>query len=160
MLDGAGILEWVRNAKPADMAVYARGDNPPRILAALVSRLSDQGLIDPTRRRDGTGWQFLIQRRAKAFSAAPGMRRGRNYGRASAETVILRMVREAIRLGQPCPTNSEFAEVAGLSGRLAASYRLRKLVRDGKLTLVDHGPYERRVAILTESGLSTARAKL
>jgi hypothetical protein len=73
--------------------------------------------------------------------------------------VILRMVREAIRLNQPCPTNQEFAEAAGLPDRLAASYRLRKLVAHRKLQLIDHGPYERRQAILP-TGEATARGQL
>lgn len=160
MLDAPGIIDWVRQAKPGDAAVYARGETLSRQVAAVAVRMQDQGLVDLTRRREGRGWQFLIQRRSKAFKLAADRRRGRNYGRASAETTILRMIREAIRLKQPCPTNAEFADGACLSGRLAASYRLRKLIADGKIVLIDHGPFERRVAVLVETGQSTTRAAL
>jgi hypothetical protein len=163
MLDAPGILEWVRKAQAGDCAVYARGETLTRPVSAMAARMQSQGLVDLTRRRDPGDrrkWQFLIQRRAKAYAPAADRRRGRNFGRASAETVILRMIREAIRLRQPCPTNQEFADGAGLSGRIAASYRLRKLVADGKIALVDHGPDERRVAVMMDSGLSTVRAPL
>jgi hypothetical protein len=160
MLDAPGILNWVREAKPGDSAVYARGEALSRQVSAMAGRLQDQGLVDLTRRRDGRGWRFLIQRRSAPFRLASDRRRGRQYGRASAESIILRMIRQAIRLNQPCPTNSEFADVAGLSGRIAASYRLRKLVAAGKIVLVDHGPFERRVAVLVDTGQATARAPL
>lgn len=160
MLDAPGIVDWVRKAKAGDVAVYARGETLSRQVATVAGQMEDQGLVDLTRRREGRGWQFIIQRRAKSFKPAFDRRRGRNYGRASAETVILRMIREAIRLKQPCPTNIEFADAAGLSGGLAASYRLRKLVKGGKIALVDCGPDERRVAVLIETGQSTVRAPL
>jgi len=156
MLDPAGILEWVRNAKAGDMAVYGRGETLSRQVAAIAVRLQEQGLVDLTRRREGRGWQFLIQRRTKPF----GTHRVRLYGVDSAEAVILRMVREAIRLKQPCPTNQEFAEAAGLPDRLAASYRLRRLVSHGKLLLIDHGPFERRQAVDVRSGEMTVRGPL
>lgn len=158
MLDAAGITEWVRNAKAGDMAVYARGETISRPVAELARRFHEQGLVDLTRRRDGGGWQFLIQRRSAAFRAGRQVRRV--HPRSSAESAILRMIRDAIRLRQPCPTNAEFAEGAGLSGAIAASYRLRKLVRDGKIELIDHGPFERRVAVLVSADKRTVRAPL
>lgn len=163
MLDAPGIVDWVRQAKPGDAAVYARGESVTRAVRALVGRLQAQGLIDATTRRDPLDkrlTQFIVQRRAKAYSVAHDRRRGRNYGRASAETVILRMIREAIRLKQPCPTNAEFAEAAGLSGRVSASYRLRKLRDAGKIILIDGGADARRVVTLVESGLSTVSQPL
>ena len=160
MLDAPGMLDWTRGAKPGDSAVYARGETIPRPVSTMATRLAGLGLVDLTRRREGRGWQFLIQRRSKAFKLAEDRRRGRNYGRASAETVILRMIREAIRLKQPCPTNAEFAEGACLSGRIAASYRLRKLIAAGKIILIDHGPFERRQAVDVETGRATTRAPL
>jgi hypothetical protein len=160
MLDAPAMLDWVRQARAGDAAVYARGETCSRQVAAMAARLQDQGLVDLTRRREGRGWQFIIQRRAKAFRLTADRRRGRKFARASAETVILRMIREAIRLKQPCPTNIEFADAAGLSGGLAASYRLRKLVAAGKIALIDHGEAERRVAVLIETGQATVRASL
>lgn len=160
MLDAQGIRNWVRKAKPGDAAVYARGDTISRTVAAAALQMQEQGLVDLTRRREPSGWQFLMQRRAKAFAKGKFMRRGRWYQGASAETVILRMIRDAIRLNAPCPTNAEFADAANLSGKVAASYRLRKLVHDGKITLTEYGPDERRVATLVETGQSTSRARL
>lgn len=160
-LDGPGIVEWARRAQAGDMAVYAHGDIPPRPVAAVAYTLHEQGLVDLTRRREASGvWSFIVQRRAKAFGHAPNRRSARHYGRATAEAVILRMIREAIRLRQPCPTNAEFAAAAGLSGRVAASYRLRRLVAAGKINLLDYGPFEHRVAVLVETGQATVRARL
>lgn len=159
MLDAPAIVDWVSNAAAGDAVVYARGDAPPRQAAAVARLMQDQGLIDLTRRRETTGrFQFIIQRRAKPF-AAPTTR-ARRFARSSAETAILRMIRAAIRLRQPCPTNAEFAAGAGLSGRLAASYRLRRLVAAGTINLLDYGPFEHRVAVLVETGQATVRAKL
>lgn len=160
MLDAPGILEWVRRAQAGDAVVYARGETISRAVSAVAVRMSDQGLVDLTRRREGRGWQFLMQRRAKPFALAADRRRGRNYGRTSAETAILRMISDAIRYRRPCPTNAEIAAEAGLSGGLAASYRLRKLVAAGKIALIDNGPRERRVAVLIATGQATARAAL
>ncbi len=158
MLDAAGIIEWVRKAKAGDMAVYARGETLSREVATVTFRLAQQGLIDLAQRREHVGRQYLMQRRSKAYDATRRARR--SFPRASAETVILRMIEEAIRLGQPCPTNAEFAKEAGLAGGVTASYRLRKLVAAGKIVLVDHGPFERRVAVLVATGGQTVRARL
>lgn len=158
MLDAAGIIEWVRNAKAGDKAVYARGEALNREVATVAFRLSEQGLIDLAQRRDLSGRQYIMQRRSKPYDSTRRTRR--SFPRGSAETVILRAIEEAIRYGRPCPTNAEFAAEAGLAGAISASYRLRKLVAQGKIVLVDHGPFERRVAVLVATGGRTVRAKL
>lgn len=160
MLDAPGLIDWVRQAKPADAAVYHRGDALPQPISAVALRLEAQGLVSLTRKRAGDCFQFIVQRRAKAFEPVAGRRLRRSYGRASAETIILRMIRDAIRRRQPCPTNTQFAEAANLAGRLCASYRLRKLVADGKIALIDHGPFEHRQAVMLDTGQSTVRAPL
>jgi hypothetical protein len=162
MLDAEGIISWVRGAKAGDCAVYARGELLPRAVAAVARRMQEQGLVALTHRRepDTRVFQHLMQRQEKPYAVARGQRRGRNYGPATAETVILRMIAEAIRLRQPCPTNAEFAEAALLAGADSASYRLRKLIAAGKIVLSDGGPKMRRVATMVESGLSTASGPL
>ncbi|NYT43128.1 hypothetical protein HZY97_20300 [Sphingomonas sp. R-74633] len=160
MLDAPAMYEWVREAKAGDAAVYVRGEALPREIAAMATTLASQGLVDLTQRREGRGWSYIIQRRSKRFEPIDGRRPARRCARATPETMILRMIRHAIRFKQPCPTNIEFADGAYLSGREAASYRLRKLVAAGKIALIDHGPFEHRVAVDLETGQATVRAKL
>ena len=71
-----------------------------------------------------------------------------------------RMIRDAARLGQPCPTNAQIARATGLSSAVAASYRLRRLIADGKLRLEDYGHLERRVATILPEGWQTPRASM
>lgn len=161
MRDASHIRNWVRGARPGDATVYARGEALPRPIAAAAAQMAEAGLVDLTRCRDGGGgWRYVMQRRSAPYALAEDRRRGRQFGRATPETIILRMIRDAVRRRRPCPTNAEFAEAAGLSGSVSASYRLRKLVAAGKIVLVDHGPFERRVAVLVETGGRTARAPL
>lgn len=159
MLDVAGILAWVKRAKAADAVVYAREGSAPRQVLAIAVRLENQGLVDLTRKRDASGAQLIMQRRTKRFGMGLTARGSMIHRRYSAELLIERTIRGAARNGRPCPTNAELADAAALTTRVAASYRLRKLVKAGKLTLIDHGPFEHRVAVFPD-GLSTVRASL
>lgn len=160
MLDVPGMLDWVKRARAADAVVYAREGAASRHVLSLAARLSDQGLVDLTRKADALGRQLIMQRRAKSFGMGLTTRGSMIHRRYSVEVLILRAIRTAARNGQPCPRNTELADTAGLSTAVAASYRLRKLVRAGKLTLIDHGPFEHRVAIIVETGETTVRAAL
>jgi hypothetical protein len=160
MLDAPGMIAWVRRAKAADAVVYGREGEASRAVLAVAVRLQDQGLVDLTRKADALGRQLIMQRRAKLFCRNVSARGSMVHKRYSPEALILRAIRTAARNGKPCPTNIELAEAAALTTAVAASYRLRKLVRDGKLTLIDHGPYEHREAILGDTGQATVRAPL
>ncbi|MBM3927377.1 MAG: hypothetical protein FJ335_02815 [Sphingomonadales bacterium] len=78
--------------------------------------------------------------------------------RTSPEGRILRALTDAARGGRPCPSNLALARRAGLQGRICASYRVRKLVRAGLITVEMTGPEQQRVVTIVASGLSTAGA--
>lgn len=158
--DATALVDWARTARPGEAVVYGRGTALSRPVAAVAAKLQDLGLVNLTRRREGKGWAFVVQRCSAPYPRSVGRRRITGYSTLSPETVILRMIRAAIRQGQPCPTNAAFADAAGLADRQAASYRLRKLVAAGVIALIDHGPFEHRQAVWVATGAMTARAPL
>lgn len=159
MLDAAGIVDWVRRAKAGDAVVYGRAGEASRSVKALVARLTGQDLITPTTKRDAAGVQLVMQRRSKRIGMGVTRHGVMIHRRYSEEAQILGAIRRAARRGEPCPSNNDLAELAGLSGPKQASYRLSKLERARELTVTFEGPDRMRVAILPE-GLTTARPAL
>ena len=156
MLDAGGLMQWAESAPAGASAVYATGKAPPRTIAAIVASLADQGLVTPHRKRAADGlFQFQLRRSAAPFAVVKPVRVAIA---CEAEVTLLRIARDAARRGLPFPTNRELAALCGLSDGLAVSYRLRKLVGRGSLSIEDHGPYERRV--VTIAGRSTPRATI
>ena len=157
-MDGVALLRWIASAKPGDAAVYARGASVPREVAQVAREAAEAGFVDLVRKREGlNAWAFQVQRRSKPLPSASGRRRF--HPRGSAEGTILRLITQAAKRGRACPTNLELARACGLSCAVAASYRLRKLAREGRITIEQRGPLQRRVVTLHDSGLSTAETR-
>lgn len=161
---------WLRRAAPGESVVYSAGDRPGREIAGVARALHEAGLVSLTSKRSAEGFRFIAERRATPIGAPATGRSNRGRFRIkppvrrSAETTILRVLRMAADRGQPCPTNAELAAIAGLSGAVAASYRMRRLVAAGKIAIAEPGPLERRVVTILAAGAavgkSTTRAPL
>lgn len=164
---GGDFIDRIARAAPGETFEYGRGNNPPRELVQAMRPYVDAGVLHPTQKRVAGEMRFLVQRGRGDFAqAARGPRRGavrRRRVRKSTLTLVLECLVRAVRREQACPTNEEIAAACGLTGKLAASYRVRRLVAAGKIAVVDHSPWGRRVVtILTGpmAGRSTPEAAL
>lgn len=156
---GDDFLGRIERSAPGSTMEYARGANPPRELVRAMRPLVDAGLLHPTQKRVGGETRYLVQRGAGDFTEALNRRTGRGVVRRqrirkTSLSMVLDCLVRAVRRGDPCPTNEELAAVCGLSGKLAASYRMRRLVADGKIALEDHSPWGRRVVTILTGPLA------
>ncbi|MDZ7894200.1 MAG: hypothetical protein U5M50_04080 [Sphingobium sp.] len=167
------LTAWAVRAAPGDTAVYCRAPvSPAADIAAHALTLREAGLITLTRKREGKDFRFIAQRlRVDPAAVAPrlvnrgqfGQRVGRDCGsatRRASENAIYRALVRAANRGEPCPTNAELARWAGLSGAVAASYRVRRLVAAGRIAIWEPSPVERRVVTIIASGKATPRCPI
>lgn len=165
MLNTDQIIAWVDRARPGDDVVYATGERPPAEVAAFALQLYDARLVTMTSRPAAGGRRFIFQRlpalRPSQLRAQARNSRGRDAhdGRKTAKAV-LRILSQAATAGLPCPTNAELAKRVGLRDAAAASYRVRRLVADGKITVEQPSPVERRIVTIVATGKVTRRAML
>ncbi len=163
---GGDVFEFARTARPGETLEYARGAHPPRELVRAMRPLVEAGVLSPVARRSADGFRFIVERGTAPIARAKAPRRGtvrRRRVRKSSLTQVFEMLARAARRGEPCPTNDELARACGLSGKLAASYRVRRLAAMGHVTVEDHSPFGRRViTILTgrDAGARTCEAAL
>lgn len=161
----AALEAWLDAAAPGDQIIYASGPALPRSADAVVrvrALIEARRVTAFTARRGGIT-DFIAQRRADPVrvAAGDGAIGGAVAGvGADNQAAVLRMIRRAINLGKPCPTNAEIAAACGLPNADAASYLFRKLVRDGVIISTDHGPRMRRVVRVAGGGKSTPEAPL
>lgn len=146
---------WLAGSVPGDRITYATGPDLPRSAATVkrVTVLAEARRVRPLRTKIAGGWDFMVERLADpAAPAAP----------APAGTLddVLRLIRLAINLGKPCPTNAEIATACGLPNADAASYLFKKLVKSGVLISTDHGPRMRRVVRVAGGSKCTPEARL
>lgn len=159
---------WAARARPGDDVVYDEGARPGADIGAAVRGLHDAGLVTMTSKRVDGRLRFIAQRLADPAAAGREHRgaphRGRfakrATGRRCAERLIYKLLVEAARRGAPCPTNAELAARVGLSGAVAASYRMRRLVAAGDIAVEEPSPLERRVVTIMATGKQTRRATL
>lgn len=158
---------WAERALPGEDVVYSTGVRPAEKIGAAVRALHDSGVVALTSKRVDGGFRFIAQRLADprpsqhVRKAAP---RGR-FSPASDDAkrtthMVLRQLARAAKRGDPCPTNAELARAVGLKDAVAASYRVRRLVKDGAIVVEEPSPLERRVVTIVASGHRTRRAKL
>ncbi len=163
---GGDFETFVETASPGDRFCYGRGESPPREMVQAMRPFVEAGALLPLRQRDGGGFTFIVERGRGALPRGQRISRGavrRKRIRKSSLTMVFEALVRAARRGTPCPTNEELAALCHLSGRLAASYRMRCLVQSGHVSVEDHSPYGRRVVtILTgpHAGKATKEAKL
>lgn len=163
------IRSWVADAAPGSQIVYARGAALPSGAGVdLVRALAQAGTVAPVRRRAPHGFDFIAQRTRSPFAlnaAIARISRGpvRRARKASTKTecrALYRLIKKAAAEGRPCPTNAELARSIGLKDADAARFRLRRIVAEGLVEFTDHGPNERRVARIIETGAVTPRGAL
>ena len=165
MEEGA-FLDFARASRPGMRMTYGRGEAPPRDAVAAMADLVEARVLVPIRKREAGGYLFMVERGLAPLSRAERPRRGRARQRLIRKTslsMVFDMLARAARRGGPCPTNDELAAACRLSGKMAASYRMRRLVADGKIAVEDHSPFGRRVVtILTgpHAGAQTIEAPL
>jgi len=157
--------DWVERAAPGEDAVYCTGKRPGEAIGAAVRALHERGLVTMTSKRatDG-GFRFIMQRlptpKERRRVLNPGHFKIRSDdAKRSTQAVFRQLVRAANR-GEPCPTNAELARIVGLQDSVAASYRVRCLVRDGRISVWEPSPLERRVITIADTGAQTLRALL
>jgi hypothetical protein len=165
MLNAEQLFAWVERARPGEDAVYATGERPPADIAAVARGLYDARLVTLTSLRVKGGHRFILQRlpdvRPSQLRLQAQQNRGKfvksaTDGRVTAKAV-LRLLSHAASHDLPCPTNAELARRVGLKDAIAASYRVRRLVADGKITVELPSPIERRVVTIIATGKSTRR---
>lgn len=146
---------WLAGSVPGDRITYASGPDLPRSAAAVqrVTVLTADRRVVPLREKITGGWNFIAERRADPVAVpAPAP--------VGCEDDVLRMIRRAINLGRPCPTNAEIAAACNLPNADAASYQFKKLVKAGVVISTDHGPRMRRVVRIAGGSKSTPEGPL
>lgn len=177
MIDMKTLTRFVATSSPGDSLCLGRGEALPADVGAQINLLAAGGVLHPARTRiSARDFAFVAQRGSAPISrihslsggpAAPRPRKDRravspvpSAARRSTETMLLRVIRWCVAQQRPCPTNDDLARACGLSGGLAVSYRLRKLVAENKIAIDHFGPFEHRVITLLigrRAGQSTPR---
>lgn len=165
MMKPEQVQDWVERASPGEDAVYCTGPRPSEAVGAAVRALHERGLVTMTSKRSGDGFRFIMQRlptpqqRARAMKNRGHFKTRSDDAKRTTQAVFRQLARAANR-GEPCPTNTELARIVGLRDSVAASYRVRCLVRDGKISVWEPSPLERRVVTIAATGAQTRRALL
>lgn len=166
------LSRWAARARPGDDVVYSTGVRPSDAIGAAVRQLHASGVVTLTSKRisadQGGGFRFIAQRlpdpRPSQLQARKPVLRGRfiaaSDGAKATTRMVFQLLRRAAHRCEPCPTNAELARMVGLKDAVAASYRVRRLVRDGLIQVEEPSPLERRVVTIVASGKRTRRATL
>ncbi|MPT48275.1 MAG: hypothetical protein E2598_07605 [Sphingobium sp.] len=163
------VLAWAEKAAKGETLAYARAyDRAPDDALVMPRSLSDAGLVELVRRRRDGHWAYIAQRTAMPFDPARINRRAsrgcvRLAGRGSAQAMdraLMRILGRCVRLEQPCPSNAALAVMLGLTGEIAASYRMRRLVAQGLIEVEQPDPRAGRIITILSSGARTAPGTL
>lgn len=134
---------WLSSAAPGDRCTYAIGpalaDHPTRRLAADAAK---RGEVHLFQERDGKGLRYGIEKRppsAEAGGATVHRLRIDAGFAASPEGRLYRVLTEIARAGLALPNYSELAELADLTDRQAAHYRLCLLQKQGRVLVRGQG---------------------
>ncbi len=152
---------WVSIALPGERCIYATGPELPRG-APAVSRariLAESGLVTLTTQAIVGGRNFIAVRCAIDPNKPVVDRHVPPQEDALAEKVLARL-RRAANFSQLCPTNAELARDCGLKDADAASYRIKKLIRERKIRVEDQGPNRRRIVTIVATGRRTVPGAL
>ncbi|MBA4092277.1 MAG: hypothetical protein C0494_17030 [Sphingobium sp.] len=157
---------WAARALPGEDAVYSVGARPGDKIGAAARELQAAGLVTMTSKRMDGRLRHIVQRLAdprpsrKVYAAPRGRFAPASDDAKRATRAVLRLLVRAAKRGEPCPTNAELARAVGLKDAVAASYRMRRLVKDGAIVVEEPSPLERRVVTIVASGARTRRARL
>jgi hypothetical protein len=159
---GDDFMAFAARARPGESMVYGRGDAPPREAVRAMRSLVAAGVLQPVGKREGDGFLFMVQRGRADLSPVRGPSRGqvrRRRVRKTSLSMVFDCLVRAARRGEACPTNEELAASCGLTGKLAASYRVRRLVADARIAVEDHSPWGRRVVTILTGPQAGARTR-
>lgn len=167
MFGGHDFIRFAEMAQPGECLIYGRGERPAREAVQAMRPLVESGVLHPAAQcRDGV-CTFTVQRGTGPIDLSrPRARRGavrRRRMRKTDLTLVFEMLVRAAKAGRACPTNEEIARKCGLSDKLAASYRMRKLVHQGLIAVEDRSPYGRRVVTIlkgAQAGKATCEAAI
>ena len=162
----ADVEAWIGIAQPGDRLCYNAGwglpKRAPGVLA--VDELIESGEVLPfqTRRTDGKGSNYWIQRRAEIDASATLLSSAAIAGDGEGEAVadqLMVILRRCARFDRRCPTDREIAEQLDLKNSDASNYQIRKLRSAGRIDIVtvqsgEHAGW--RVVTITASGARTA----
>lgn len=178
IISASGLEDFARSAQPGDSLCLGRGVALPADVGAMVNVLAATGILHPARQRiSGRDFSFVAQRGSAPFvhyvsGTRPPLRPRKDrradspvptQARRSTDTMLLRLLRWCVAQQRACPTNAELARACGLSGSVAGSYRMRRLVQAEAIRITDYGPFEHRVVTLLtgrRAGQSTPRRLL
>jgi len=155
---------WMQRATVGSDIVYATGPAMPRMSAtcALVGEYGRAGLLHPFKRTCAGGFQYIARRiRRTVVDAAPVAAVAAAPGAVDdVEARLLRLLKRTANFALPCPTNAEIAVALDLKDEAAASYRMRKLVAAGLISILDHGPNRRRIVTIAGTSFKTREGQL
>lgn len=157
---------WAARALPGENVVYSTGARPGDAIGAAVRQLHAAGLVTMTSKRLDGRLRHIVQRlpAPRASQLGKPVARGRFTvacdDAKQTTRAVLQVLRRAAKRGESCPTNAELARIVGLKDAAAASYRMRRLVKEGAIVVEEPSPLERRVVTITATGARTRRAML
>jgi len=131
---------WLDGAAPGERFEYAYarilGQHP---VCERVRALVAEGEVVPIQERNAAGCHYLVERTA-GIAPAPGRARQRRVYELSPEDGrLLAAVLRAVRAGRDCPSNTGFAQAAGLRHRDDAKNGLERLRRGGFVLIEQRG---------------------
>lgn len=151
---------WLEAAAPGDRCTYAVGPalsaaHETKVIAAGAAARGEAHLFQ---RRDGKGWRYLIEKRARPAEAADRRIRLCAGGSTTPEGRLYRVLAELARDGLPLPDFTTLAELADLPDRHAARYRLNVLERAGRVIVRGSGA-AREIEIAGKGWVTRTRVK-
>lgn len=157
------LMAWARAAQPGEDVIYATGDRPSEPVRGAVRALAAAGIVAPVTVRREAGFAFIAQRTAATIDRLGAPRRSPSRGVAgmagmagrASERALYRLLVRRASAGLACPTDSALAAQLGLPGRLSASYRLRRLVAAGLITIEHPHPWGPRIVTICATGKRT-----
>ncbi len=153
------LRRWAFEAQPGARLLYASGTEPPRDQPVwlAVRALVDLGLIRTfsPRRADGQGFNFVVERIQGPIAI---------HDTTSREARVFAEIERCLAIGEPMPTDAQFARRCGFANADAASFAVRKLkdvkAGDRRIAVINWGPNEHRQAMILSTGQITIRRKL
>jgi hypothetical protein len=148
---------FVRTADRGAEFVYCEAREPMRGETwARVGELVQAELVrSHQRRRQGGGFEYFIVRTGKARAQRMNPQQAALADAATA--TILQILKRAANVGADCPSDAELARQVGLSTRILAQNRVRRLIEVGLIesTVAHEGGVPRRVVTIVETGRRT-----
>lgn len=161
-IEADALRAFVDDAPVGERITYAEGAVAPQKaeafrLAGELARAGKLRLHNP--RRPSGGFEWIAVKLAPVAAEEPAALAPTPMG-DEIDQRVLRALMLTAKAGRMCPTNAELAQTCGLPDPDAASYRVRKLVAKGAISVIDNGPSWRRIITIAATGQSTVEGRL